>query len=300
MSELPLRSMLFIPGDSEKKLGKVDGCGADAVILDLEDAVAPENKALARQMVPAFIKERPKGQRKMQLWVRVNPFDTGLTLADLAAVVPAAPDGIMQPKTNDPECLRRMSYYLDALEAAHGIEPGSIKILPVATETAVAPFHLGAFANAGLERLAGLTWGAEDLSAAIGASTNLDASGEWAFTYKMARSLTLLAAHASGVQALDTLFVDFRDDEGLRASCRAARAEGFTGRIAIHPAQVAGINESFMPSADEIAHARRVLDAFAANPGAGTVGLDGKMIDIPHQKQAQRVLAQAKAFACSA
>jgi citrate lyase subunit beta / citryl-CoA lyase len=300
MSELPLRSMLFIPGDSEKKLGKVDGCGADAVILDLEDAVAPENKALARQMVPAFMKERPKGQRKMQLWVRVNPFDTGLTLADLAAVVPAAPDGIMQPKTNDPECLRRMSYYLDALEAAHGIEPGSIKILPVATETAVAPFHLGAFANAGLERLAGLTWGAEDLSAAIGASTNLDASGEWAFTYKMARSLTLLAAHASGVQALDTLFVDFRDDEGLRASCRAARAEGFTGRIAIHPAQVAGINESFMPSADEIAHARRVLDAFAANPGAGTVGLDGKMIDIPHQKQAQRVLAQAKAFGGSA
>jgi citrate lyase subunit beta / citryl-CoA lyase len=296
MSEVPLRSMLFIPGDSEKKLGKVDSCGADAVILDLEDSVSPENKPLARQLVPAFMRERPPGTRKLQLWVRVNPFDTGLTLADLAAIVPAAPDGIMQPKTNDPECLRRMSHYLDALEAAHGIEQGSIKILPVATETAVAPFHLGEFATAGLERLVGLTWGAEDLSAAIGASTNLDTNGEWSFTYKMARSLTLLAAHASGVQALDTLFVDFKDDEGLRASCRAARAEGFTGRIAIHPAQVAGINESFMPSGDEIAHARRVLDAFAANPGAGTVGLDGKMIDIPHQKQALRVLAQAKAF----
>jgi citrate lyase subunit beta / citryl-CoA lyase len=296
MTDVPLRSMLFIPGDSEKKLGKVDECGADAVILDLEDSVALENKPLARQMVPAFMKARPHGTRKPQLWVRVNAFDTGLTLADLAAVVPAAPDGIMQPKTNDPECLRRMSHYLDALEVAHGVKPGSIKILPVATETAVAPFHLGAFATAGLERLMGLTWGAEDLSAAIGASTNLDASGEWSFTYKMARSLTLLAAHATGVQAIDTLYVDFRDDEGLRASCRAARAEGFTGRIAIHPAQVAGINESFMPSADEIDHAQRVLNAFADNPGAGTVGLDGKMIDIPHQKQALRVLAQAKAF----
>jgi citrate lyase subunit beta / citryl-CoA lyase len=296
MSDVPLRSMLFIPGDSEKKLGKVDACGADAVILDLEDSVAPENKLLARQLVPAFMMERPRGKRKLQLWVRVNPFDSGLTLADLAAVVPAAPDGIMQPKTNDPECVRRLSHYLDALEAAHGIEPGSIRILPVATETAVAPFHLGDFATAGLTRLMGLTWGAEDLSAAIGASTNLDASGKWSFTYKMVRSLTLLAAHASGVQAIDTLFVDFKDDAGLRASCRTARAEGFTGRIAIHPAQVAGINESFMPSADEIAHAQRVLDAFAASPGAGTVGLDGKMIDIPHQKQAQHVLAQAKAF----
>jgi citrate lyase subunit beta / citryl-CoA lyase len=296
MSGVPLRSMLFIPGDSTKKLGKVDDCGADAVILDLEDSVAPENKAVARTLVPAFMKERPRAARKLQLWVRVNPFDTGLTLADLAAVVPAVPDGIMQPKTDDPEDIRRLSHYLDALEAAHGIEPGSIKILPVATETAVAPFYLGEFATAGLDRLLGLTWGAEDLATALGASTNRDATGEWSFTYKMVRSLTLLAAHAAGVQALDTLFVDFKDDEGLRASCRAARAEGFTGRIAIHPSQVAGINESFMPSADEIAHARRVLDVFAANPGAGTVGLDGKMIDIPHQKQAERVLAQAKAF----
>lgn len=296
MSGLPLRSMLFIPGDSEKKMGKVDDCGADAVILDLEDSVAPENKATARKMVPIFMGQRPRSQRKLQLWVRINPFDTGMTLADLAAVVPAAPDGIMQPKTDSPEDVRRLSYYLDALEAAHGIEAGSIKILPVATETAKAPFHLGEFAEAGLERLMGLTWGAEDLSAAMGASTNLDANGEWAFTYKMVRSACLMAAHASNVQAIDTLYVDFRDDEGLRESCRAARGEGFTGRIAIHPAQVAGINESFTPSADEIAHAQRVLDAFAANPGAGTVGLDGKMIDIPHQKQAERILAQAKAF----
>ncbi len=296
MSEVPLRSLLFIPGDSEKKLGKVDDCGADAVILDLEDSVAPANKPLARELVPAFLAERPREKRKPQLWVRVNPFDTGMTVEDMVAIMSGAPDGIMQPKTNTPEDVRRLSHYLDALEAANGVEPGSTKILPVATETAIAPFHLGDFATAGLERLSGLTWGAEDLSAAMGASTNVDASGEWAFTFKMARSLCLMAAHASGVQAVETLYVDFRDDEGLRASCRAARAEGFTGRIAIHPAQVAGINASFMPSAEEIDHAQRVLDAFAANPGAGTVGLDGKMIDIPHQKQAERLLAQAQAF----
>jgi citrate lyase subunit beta / citryl-CoA lyase len=291
MSGVPLRSMLFIPGDSEKKLAKVDGCGADAVILDLEDSVAPENKSLARALVPAFMQQRPQATRKSQLWVRVNPFDTGRTLADLAAVVPVAPDGIMQSKTDKPEDVRRLSYYLDALEAAHGIAPGSIKIIAVATETAIAPFHLGDFATAGLDRLIGLTWGAEDLAAALGASSNRDASGEWSFTYKMVRSMMLLAAHAAGIQALDTLFVDFKNDAGLRASSRAARAEGFTGRLAIHPAQVAAINESFMPSADEIAHAKRVLTAFAASPGAGTVGLDGKMLDMPHKKQAERVLA---------
>jgi citrate lyase subunit beta / citryl-CoA lyase len=296
MTSLPLRSMLFIPGDSEKKLSKIAGCGADAVILDLEDAVAPENKTIAREMVAENLGATPRGQRPLQYWVRINAFDTGLALGDLAAVLPGAPDGIIQPKTDGPEDIRRLSHYLDALEVAHGVEPGSVKIIPVATETARAPFTLGEFADAGLERLLGLTWGAEDLSSAIGASTNLDASGEWAFTYKMARSLTLVAAHAAGVQAIETLYVDFRDDAGLRASCQAARAEGFTGRLAIHPAQVAGINESFLPSAEEITQARRVLDAFAANPGAGTVGLDGKMIDIPHRKQAERVMEQVRAF----
>jgi citrate lyase subunit beta / citryl-CoA lyase len=293
---IPLRSMLFIPGDSDKKLSKVDSCGADAVILDLEDSVSLENKLLARQMVSAFMHERPKGKRTPQLWVRINAFDTGLTLADLAAVVAARPDGIMQPKINDPSDILRLSHYLDALEAQNSLEAGDIKIIPVATETAIAPFHLGSFATAKLDRLFGLTWGAEDLATAVGASTNLDANGEWAFTYKMARALTLLAAHGANVQALDTLYVDFKDDAGLRRSCQAARAEGFSGRLAIHPAQVAGINESFMPSAEDIAHATRVLAAFAANPGVGTVGLDGKMFDIPHKKQAQLVLAQAKAF----
>lgn len=292
-----LRSLLFIPGDSEKKLGKADGSGADALILDLEDSVSPANKPLARQLVPAFLEARPREKRRSQLWVRINPLDTDLALQDLAAIVATAPDGLMLPKANGPEDVAKLSHYLDALEVQGGVAKGSIKILPVASETAIAPFRLGDYATAKLDRLLGITWGAEDLSAALGASTNLDASGQWALTYKIVRSLSLLAAHAAKVQAIDTLFVDFKDEAGLRASCRAARAEGFTGRIAIHPAQVAAINESFMPSAEEIEHAQRVLAAFEAAPGAGTVGLDGKMLDIPHLKQAQGVLAQVDAYA---
>lgn len=294
-ASLPLRSFLFIPGDSEKKLGKADEIAADALILDLEDSVAPARKAAAREMVPAFLRDRPAGTRRSQLWVRVNPLDTPHTLADLAAVVAAAPDGIMLPKVNGPECVARVSHYLSALETAAGLEHGAIRILPVATETAISPFRLGDYAGARLERLYGLTWGAEDLSSAIGASGNTDASGEWALTYKVVRSLTLLGAHAAGTEAVDTLYVDFRNPEGLRASCKAARAEGFSGRIAIHPAQVDIINECFSPSPDEVDFARRVVDLFAANPDAGTLGLDGKMLDIPHLKQARKTLAMHEA-----
>lgn len=292
---LPIRSFLFIPGDSEKKLGKADDCGADAIIFDLEDAVALARKPVAREMVPAFLNERPKGQRRSELWVRVNPLDTPFTLEDLAAIVPAAPDGIMLPKVNGPQDVATVSNYLDALEIAFGVTPGSIRILPVATETAISPFRLGDYAGAGLSRLYGLTWGAEDLSSAIGASSNLDASGQWALTYRMVRSLCLLGAHAAGVEAVDTLFVDFRDNDGLIASSRQARAEGFSGRIAIHPAQVAGINLGFSPSAEEIDFAQRVVDLFAANPDSGTLGLDGKMLDIPHLKQAMKTLAMHEA-----
>lgn len=292
---LPLRSFLFIPGDSEKKMGKVDGVDADAFIFDLEDAVAPARKPVAREMAPAFISERPRAARRSQYWVRVNPLDTPYTLQDLAAIVPAAPDGIMLPKVNGPEDVAQVSHYLSALETAHGIEQGSIKILPVATETAISPFRLGDYAGARLERLYGLTWGAEDLSSAIGASGNTDASGEWTHTYKMVRSLCLLGASAAAVEAVDTLFVDFRDPDGLRASCKASRAEGFSGRVAIHPAQVDIINECFSPSEEEVAFARRVVDLFAAHPDSGTLGLDGKMLDIPHLKQAQKTLAMHEA-----
>ena len=292
-----LRSLLFIPGDSEKKLGKADSAGADALILDLEDAVFPANKPRARELIPAFLRDRPRGSRSSQLWVRINPLDSGMILEDLVAVVAAGPDGLMLPKCEGPADILKLSHYLDALEAQAGIEVGSTRILPVATETAAAPFTLGDYRTAKLDRLLGLTWGAEDLSAAVGASTNLDDSGAWAQTYRMVRSLTLLGAKAAGVEAIDTLYVDFRDEDGLRAASRASRAEGFTGRIAIHPAQVAAINESYMPSPEEIEHANRVIAAFASEPGAGTVGLDGRMIDIPHFKQAHGVIAQATAYA---
>lgn len=289
---MSLRSFLFIPGDSEKKLAKADRCGADALILDLEDAVAPARKPAAREMIPAFLKQRPRAARSSQLWVRINPLDTPDALPDLAAIVTGAPNGILQPKVNGPEDVLRLSHYLDALEAAAGVEAGSIRIMPVATETAASPFRLGDYASAKLDRLYGLTWGAEDLSTALGAATNIDpVTGGWAQTYRMVRSLTLLGAHAAGVVAVETLYVDYKDDEGLRASCRAARAEGFMGRIAIHPAQVEGINASFTPTAEEADFARRVLAAFAAEPDAGVVGLDGKMLDIPHLKQARQTLA---------
>jgi citrate lyase subunit beta/citryl-CoA lyase len=228
--------------------------------------------------------------------VRINPLDTGLTEADLAAVVGGRPDGIIQPKTDRPADVALVSAMLDALEVDLALPLGGIPIIPVATETAIAPFHLGEYAKAGLSRLAGLTWGAEDLATAIGATGNRAADGQWHFTFQLARSLTLLAAHASGVKAIETLHADFRDDEGLRRSSLLARQEGFSGRLAIHPAQVAIINECFTPSPAEVDHAQEILAAFAANPGAGTVGLGGKMIDIPHRKQAERIVAEAKAF----
>ncbi len=286
-----LRSMLFIPGDSEKKLGKADGSEADALILDLEDSVSPEEKPKARKLVAEFLAQRPKAARSSELWVRMNPLDSGLALADLVAVVGQAPDGIMLPKCNGPEDVLRVSHYIDALEVQAALPQGSVGILPVATETAAAPFSLGRYSGPELKRLRALTWGAEDLSAALGASTNRDDLGGWALTYRIVRSLCLLGARAAGVQAIDTLYVDFRDDAGLRSSSRAARAEGFTGRIAIHPDQVRAINESFTPSEAEIAFARRVVEAFAARPGIGAVGLGGKMLDFPHLQQARNVLA---------
>lgn len=282
-----IRSFLFVPGDSEKKMTKAQGAGADALIFDLEDSVAPANKAAARAATAAVL----QGDRPCQFWVRINPLDSGLAEADLDAVLPARPDGIMLPKANGPEDVAALSAMLDTADPE-----GRIMILPVATETAIAPFRLGDYAGAGLSRLWGLTWGAEDLSTALGASTNRDETGDWAFTYKMVRSLTLMAARAAGVEPVETLHADFRDDAGLRASSRAAQAEGFTARLAIHPAQVPGINEGFMPSDAEITHARNVVAAFAATPGAGTVGLDGKMLDIPHLRQAESVLQRAEAF----
>ncbi len=284
------RSFLFVPGDSEKKLAKGGQSGADALILDLEDSVGPDRKAVAREMVAAYLSDRA-GRGGSQLWVRVNAMSTGELLRDLAAVMEHSPDGIMLPKVDGPATVRTVSAYLDAFETQYGLENGSTRILPVATETPQSVFRLGDYADAGLSRLFGLTWGAEDLSVAIGASTNVDATGKWAPLYQTVRSLCLVAAHAAGIAAIETLYVDYRDEAGLRDSCRTARAEGFTGRIAIHPAQVAAINECFTPSPEEILHAQRVIAAFEATGGGGTVGLDGMMLDLPHLKPAQKILA---------
>ncbi len=283
------RSWLFIPGDSESKLAKAPGFAADALIMDLEDAVADERKGLARGMVRGFLDAHPSRADMAQLWVRVNPGEA--TLEDLSAIVGGKPDGIVVPKTDGPHDVVRIGHYLDALEVREALPRGSVKIVPVATETALGTLNARDFASAALPRLYGLTWGAEDLSAAVGASTNLDADGRWALTYRLARSTTLLAAKAAGVQAIETLHADFRDDAGLRRSSAEAAAEGFTGRIAIHPTQVEAINASFSPSAEAVAEAERVVAAFTASTGIGTVGLDGKMLDIPHLKRAQQVLA---------
>ena len=289
-----LRSFLFVPGDSEKKLAKGLASKADALILDLEDAVAPARKGLARAMVTACLSAHA-GSPQPALWVRINPLGEG-GLDDLAAVVRAGPAGIVVPKVDGPADVQRLSHYLDVLERRDGIAT-PIRILPVATETARAPFKLGDYAEAALPRLYGLTWGAEDLSAAIGASTNKAPGGAWAFTYQMVRSACLLAAKAAGVEAIETLIADFRDADGLRQACITAAQEGFTGRLAIHPAQVDVINAAFMPSEAAVQHARRVIAAFDAEPEAGAVGLDGMMLDMPHLKQAQQVLALHAAYA---
>jgi citrate lyase subunit beta/citryl-CoA lyase len=282
-----LRSMLFVPGDSEKKMAKGGSIGADALILDLEDSVAASRRPLAREMVHDYLKNA--GRAGGELWVRINPLDTADALRDVAAVARARPDGIALPKCNGPEDVVQLSHYLDALEIEHGIPQGSIAICAIATETAAAPFSLGQYKGA--PRLRVLTWGAEDLAAALGASSNKDAAGNYTAPYVLARSLCLFGAYAAGVQGLDTVQPDFRNAAKLREECNDARRDGFLGKIAIHPDQVPVINECFTPSEAEIAHAQAVIDAFAANPGAGTLSLEGKMIDMPHLKQAERLMS---------
>ncbi len=282
--------MLFVPGDAERKFAKACGIGADALILDLEDSVAAPMKARARAMVAGLLDDR--SARDWAFFVRPNPFDTGLTLDDLAAVVKPGLDGLMVPKTDGAEDIVRIGHCLDALEARAGMEVGTVKIAVVCTETAKAMFHLGSYAPAH-PRLVALTWGGEDLSAALGATTAREPDGRWTFPYLVARTQCLFAAAAAQVAPLETLHADFRDFEGLERTCREARRDGFTGRIAIHPDQIATINACFSPSDAEIAQARAIVAAFEANPDAGTLGIDGKMYDVPHLKAARRTLASA-------
>ena len=282
--------MLFVPGDSEKKFARASSGNADALILDLEDSVAPSMKDAARGIVSGLLDNA--APHDWAFFVRVNPFDTGLTFEDMAAVVKPGLDGLLIPKANGAHDIASIGAELDRLEAAAGMAIGTVKIAVVATETPLAMFNLGSYTPPH-PRLIALTWGAEDLAAAIGATANKEDNREWTFPYQVARTHCLYAAAAAGVAPLDTLYADFRDAEGLERDCRRARRDGFTGRIAIHPDQVDIINRCFSPSEAEIAEARKIVDAFAAQPDAGTLGIDGKMFDIPHLKAAQRTLAAA-------
>jgi citrate lyase subunit beta/citryl-CoA lyase len=283
-----LRSLLFVPGDSERKFARARGCGADALILDLEDAVAPSQKAAARAHVAGLIERETA--RDWALFVRVNALDTGLTLDDMAAVVKPGLDALLIPKADSAADIARIAHYLDALEVRSGIEQGTVKLAVVCTETPKAMFNLGSYAPAH-PRLVALTWGAEDLGAAIGATDNKEPDGSWTFPYQVARAQCLFAAAAAEVAPIDTLFADFKDPEGLERDCRRSRRDGFSGRVAIHPDQIATINRCYAPSEADIAQARRIVEAFEANPGAGTLGIDGKMYDIPHLKAARKTLA---------
>lgn len=289
---MKLRSLLFVPADSERKLAKAVDSPADVLILDLEDSVAESRKPVARQMAAEFIGAHA-GRIVPALFVRINPLDTPWAMADLATVTVPGLAGILQPKTRGVEDLLRLGHGLDALEARAGLDAGSVRIVPVATETPEAVLRMQGFAGAALPRLAGVTWGAEDLSAAIGAVANRDKGGQWAPLYTWAESLCLASAAAAGVPPIDTLHADFRDATGLAAACRASRRRGFRGRIAIHPDQVAVINETYSPGEAELAHARRIVEAFDAQPEAGTLSIDGVMVDKPHLTQARRTLGLA-------
>lgn len=289
------RSLLFAPGDSERKITKAIATQADAIILDLEDSVVAENRPAARELIHQVISQQSH-QQTNRLWVRVNPVATEDCLSDLAAVVTPGLAGVMIPKPDSARDIDTVSAYLDALERKAGMPQGSVKILSVMTETAKAFLQVDSYGHQIRDRLAGVLWGAEDLSAALGASANTDKNGELSFTYQMARSLCLAAAAASESLPIDTVYTDFKNQDGLTESCHAARREGFLGKIAIHPNQVDIINTCFTPSSTDIEHAEAVIEAFRNNPTAGTIGLNGKMLDRPHLVQAQRVVNVAESF----
>jgi citrate lyase subunit beta/citryl-CoA lyase len=276
---MKLRSLLFVPADRPERFAKAVASGADALILDLEDSVAPEKKAAGRVAVAEWLAGDRAG---VATFVRVNPLDGDLTDADLAAVLPGKPDGLLLPKA---EGAKSVEALIERLQGER------LPILPIATETPAAIFQLGSYGEVAAH-ICGLTWGAEDLPAAIGAATSREADGSYTPPYELVRSLTLFGAHAAGAQAIETVFPRIDAPDALAAYVARARRDGFNGMMAIHPAQVATINEGFTPTADEVARARAVIDAFDAHPGVGALKLDGKMIDRPHLLQAQRILAQ--------
>ncbi len=288
-----MRSLLFVPGDSERKLEKGLASGADALIVDLEDSVALANKPLARELTAGFIAAHRHDTARPRLIVRVNALSTGLTDADLDGVMAASPDAVMLPKAEGGVSVQHLGAKMAVREAEADMADGAVKIIAIATETARGVFQAGTYAGAS-HRLTALTWGGEDLSADLGAETNRLADGGYADPYRLARALTLMGAAAAGLDAIDSVFTSFRDADGLRAECEAARRDGFTGKMAIHPAQAPIINEVFTPSERTIARARAIVKAFAANPGLGVIGIEGEMVDLPHLKRAERLLARLR------
>ena len=280
-----LRSLLFVPGDRPERFAKAAASGADAIILDLEDSVSLANKDAARHAIADYL----VAEREVITLVRVNPLDGHLTAADVAAIIAARPDAIMLPKAEGAPSIAQLDLILRSEGAAEASLP---PVLPIATETAAAIFTLGSYRET-KDRLLGLTWGAEDLPAAIGATTSREADGSYTAPYDVARALTLFAAHAAGAAAIDTVFPAIKDEAGLAAYAARARRDGFTGMMAIHPSQVAAINAAFTPSTDEVARAQAIVDAFAAQPGVGVLQVDGKMVDAPHLKQAKHILSLA-------
>jgi citrate lyase subunit beta/citryl-CoA lyase len=287
------RSYLFVPADSDKKIAKAREFAADAVIYDLEDAVLPQARPEARLRLAEHLSGNRHNRQSSQ-FVRINPIASEDAPKDLAAVMAGAPDGIALPKAHAPNDIADLGARLDALEKEHGLRPGATRILPVATETPRALFSLGDYATVA-ERLVGITWGAEDLAAAVGAMSKKGDDGEeWSDPFKLARSLCLFAAAAAETAAVDTLYADFRDHDGLKLSAARARRDGFTGKLAIHPGQVDIINNAFTPSTEEIAEAQAIIDLFAENPNAGALSLNGRMIDMPHLVQARKIMALAR------
>jgi citrate lyase subunit beta/citryl-CoA lyase len=288
-----MRSLLFVPADGGKKLDKALASGADAVIIDLEDSIMPDRKADARKSALAFLKEAGKAKQRPRLLVRVNGLETGMIDADLDAIVPGAPDGILFPKAEGGPTVTHVDAKLTAREAIAGLTEGRVKILAQNVESAAGFFAAGTYRGCS-DRLIGVTWGPEDLSSEFGAEANRDANGRLTEPYRLARSVCLFSATAAKTPAYETVYVDFRNDEGLRRDTEDAKRDGFVGRLAIHPAQVPIINAVFQPSAEQIARAKTIVAAFAAQPGAGAVGIDGKMFDRPHLARAQALLATVK------
>lgn len=290
---MPPRSWLFVPGDSEKKLGKAMATGAHAVIVDLEDAVAPAAKPQARALARDWLslhRQHVTENRPIARWVRINAFDTGLWREDLQVVMAGAPDGVMLPKCEGPDQVRMLAAEIYELEQRNRIANGATRILPLVSETAQSALTIATYVGEPLPRLAGLTWGAEDLSAVLGASRKRDANGAWTDVFRFIRAQCLLAAHAKGVWAIDTLHDDFGDEDGTRRAAEAARADGFTGMLAIHPAQVPIINAAFAPTEAELAQAHAIVALFAANPYSGTLQYNGRMVDQPHLRMAKQLL----------